>query len=67
VIAGNPGAIGLLILSDLPYFAGRQIQFDWSANYWTALLLLWLALAAYQARRPQPAGQPVPVARLPTV
>jgi len=67
VIAGNPGAIGLLILTDLPYFAGHQLLFDWSANYWTALLLVWLALAAYQARSPQPAGQPAPAARLPTV
>ena len=48
VIVWNPLAVVLLILTDLPYFANRQIQYDWSANYWTALLIFWIALAAYQ-------------------
>ena len=66
VVAGNPWAIGLLVLTDLPYFASRQTLFDWSANYWTALLLVWLALAAYLAWNERRAGQPVSAKLIPT-
>lgn len=56
VMAGDPLAVALLILVDLPYFASREIQFAWSASYWTALLLLWMALAAYHAWNEPRAG-----------
>jgi len=56
VMAGNPLAILLLALVDLPYFASREVIYSWSAIYWTALLLLWLAIGVTQTpalRQPQ--------------
>jgi Glycosyltransferase family 87 len=50
VMTGNPLAIVLLVLVDLPYFASRELLYFWSATYWTGLLLLWIAIAASQAR-----------------
>jgi hypothetical protein len=59
VIAGDPMVIVLLVLADLPYFASRDVLFNWSASYWAVLLLLWFALAAYLAGRKKSAGQPL--------
>jgi len=56
VMAGNQLAILLLALVDLPYFASREVIYSWSAIYWTALLLLWLAIGVTQTpalRQPQ--------------
>ena len=65
VLAGDPLAVVLLVLTDLPYLASRQVLFDWSASYWSALLCLWIALAVFRAGRAQRLGpfsfsQPVP-------
>jgi hypothetical protein len=61
VIAGNPLALVLMVLVDLPYLANHDLIYYWSATYWTALLLVWIGVAAYQSwneRRvsPQPAA-----------
>ena len=68
VMTGNPMAIVLMVLVDLPYIAGRELLFFWSANYWTAMLLLWIAIAVSQSdgvRLPQlqPKAQPQPQPR----
>jgi hypothetical protein len=51
VIAGNAWAVIVLILADLPYLAGHRLLYDWSATYWTAMLLLASGLLAVQALR----------------
>src|SRR5579859_388207 len=57
VMTGNPLAVILMILVDLPYFASRGLLYYWSATYWMVLLLVWIVIAASQTR-PLPQPQP---------
>jgi len=59
VISGNPLAVVLLVLADLPYFANHYLLYYWSANYWTLMLLVSfgaLAVNAWQTQK-QPSAQ----------
>jgi Glycosyltransferase family 87 len=54
VMSGNVWAIMLLVLADLPYLAGHELVYNFSASYWTAMLLLALGMLArhvWQAER----------------
>jgi hypothetical protein len=69
VIAGNAWAVILLMFVDLPYLAGHKLAYDWSASYWTAMLLITFGLLALQAWRakkqlsaPAAIGPAVPIA-----
>jgi len=53
---------GLLIgLSNLPFLASRDMVFNWSAYYWTVMLILtWMVLAVIVLRsHPRPAVEPL--------
>ena len=55
VMAGYLPAVILMVLVDLPYLAGRDLLFNWSATYWTVLMLLWIVIAAtLPGTQPQP-------------
>jgi len=51
VIAGNAWAVILLIVVDLSYLASHKLAYDWSASYWTAILLITFCLLAVQTWR----------------
>ncbi len=60
VMGRNVLAVSLMVLADLPYLAGHDLVYSFSADYWTALLLLaagTLAFDLWQSER-RPSAQP---------